>query len=131
MSSGVDVLDRVREYRAAARLAVRSSKSSVQARCLTLIDLSEAARAEPDLTVRTWSERAVWEESRAFLGMDDEEHSFPPDPFERAQRKLRAQGYSSCPQCLSNLAMDLDFELWHHQREDHLREIRRREEALG
>jgi hypothetical protein len=131
LSDDADILDRVREYRSAARLAVRSDESTFQARCLALIDLAEAARAEPDLTVRTWSERAVWEESKAFLGMDDEEHSFPPEPFERAQRSLRAQGYSSCPKCRSSLATDIEFERWHHQREDHLKELRRREEALG
>jgi hypothetical protein len=127
----VDVLDRVREYRAAARMAVRSDESTIQARCLALVDLAEAARAEPDPTIRTWSERAVWEESKRFLGVDDEEHSFPPEPFERAQRELRSQGYSSCPTCLSVLARDLDFEIWRNQRADHEAELRRREGAFG
>jgi hypothetical protein len=131
MSVEADALERVREYRGAARMAVRADESTVQARCLALIDLAEAARSEPDPIVRTWSERAVWEESKRFLGMDDEEHSFPPEPFERAQRKLRAEGYANCPKCLSNLATDLDFELWHHQRADHRAELRRREGALG
>lgn len=131
MSADTDVLERVREYRAAARMAVRAEESPVQTRCLALIDLAEAARAEPDPIVRTWSERAVWEESKRFLGVDDEEHTYPPEPFEKAQRKLRAQGYSSCPTCLSNLATDTDFEIWRNQREDHLAELRRRERALG
>lgn len=131
MTVDTDVLERVREYRSAARLAVRADESSIQARCLALVDLAEAARAESDPIVRTWSERAVWEESKRFLGVDDDEHSFPPEPFEGAQRRLRAQGYATCPSCLSVLASDVDFERWHHQREDHLAELRRREEALG
>jgi hypothetical protein len=124
-------LERIREYRRAARMAVQADDHRFQDRCLALIDLAEAARAEPDLLVRTWSERAIWEESKAFLGMDDEEHSFPPEPFERAQRRLRAEGYSTCPTCRSNLATDIDFERWHQQREDHAAELRRREGALG
>jgi hypothetical protein len=131
VSTGVEVLDRVREYRAAARMAVRADDSPLQSRYLALIDLAEAARTEPDPTVRTWAERAVWEESKRFLGVDDEEHSFPPEPFERAQRKLRAEGYSSCPRCLSVLADDRDFERWRHQRADHEAELQRREGALG
>src|SRR5688500_7552548 len=112
-------------------MAVRATDSSIQTRCLALIDLSEAARAEPDPLVRTWSERAVWEESKQFLGVADEEHSFPPEPFERAQRRLRDEGYSSCPRCLSVLATSDDFERWRHQRADHEAELRRREGALG
>jgi hypothetical protein len=126
-----EVLERVREYRRAARLAVESHDHPFQARCLALIDLAEAARAEPDLTVRTWSERAIWEESKRFLGMDDELPEPVPEPFERAQRKLRAQGLTSCPTCLSTLATDLDFELWRNRREDYLRTLRRREGAVG
>jgi hypothetical protein len=131
VSAEADVLVRVREYRAAARMAVRADGHRLQDRYLALIDLAEAARAEPDPIIRTWSERAIWEESKRFLGVDDEEHSFPPEPFERAQRKLRAEGYSSCPSCLSHLATDLDFEIWRNQRADHQAELRRHEGALG
>src|SRR5688572_17952607 len=112
-------------------MAVRATESSIQTRCLALVDLAEAARHESDPIVRTWSERAIWEESKAFLGMDDEEHSFPPEPFERAQRRLRAEGYSSCPRCLSVLATNTDFERWRHQRADHESKLQRRERALG
>ena len=131
MSVDVEVLERVREYRAAARMAVEACSHPVTDRLLALMDLSEFARAEPDPLIATWSERAIWEESKAFLGVDDEEHSFPPEPFERAQRKLRAQGYSSCPSCLSNLATDFDLEVWRNQRADHLAGLRRREGAIG
>jgi hypothetical protein len=127
----VDVLEQVREYRSAARLAVRADNHRFQDMCLALIDLAEAARAEPDPIIRTWSERAVWEESKRFLGVDDEEHSVVPEPFERAQRKLRAEGFESCPRCLSRVATSTDFEIWRNQREDYLAELRRREGALG
>ena len=126
-----DVLERVREYRSAARLAVRADDSSIQARCLALVDLAEAARAEPDPLVRTWSERAVWEESKSFLGVDDEERLIVPEPFERAQRRLRSEGFETCPRCLSRVATPAEFEVWRNRREDHLAELRRREEALG
>jgi hypothetical protein len=131
MNDDIDVLDRVRQYRRAARLAVRADDQTFQRRCLALLDLADAARGERDPTVRTWSERAIWEESKAFLGVDDEDHSFPPEPFERAQRRLRARGFSTCPTFLSTLATDIDFERWHHQREDHIAHLRRFEGAVG
>ncbi len=131
MSTDADVLERVREYRLAARLAVEADAHRFQDRCLALIDLAEAARAESDLTIRTWSERAIWEEARGFLGMDDELPEPVPEPFEAAQRKLRARGLTSCPTCLGGLSDERDWERWHHQREDHLAELHRREGALG
>ena len=126
-----DVLERVREYRRAARMAVDAHDHRYQDRCLALVDLAEAARAESDLTVRTWAERAIWEESRAFLGMDDELPEPVPEPFEAAQRKLHARGLVSCPTCLATLSDERDWERWHHQREDRLKELRRREGAVG
>jgi hypothetical protein len=88
----VAILDRVREYRRAARMAVQAEDHRFQDRCLALVDLAEAARAESDPTVRLWSERAVWEESREFLGMGDDLPEAPPEPFEAAQRRLRSRG---------------------------------------
>ncbi len=131
MSTDIETLEKVREYRRAARLAVEAQDHRFQDRCLALIDLAEAARAESDPTVRLWSERAIWEESKRFLGMDDDLPKPVPEPFERAQRKLRAQGLTSCPTCLSTLATDLDFESWRNRREDYLRALRRREGAVG
>jgi hypothetical protein len=131
VSADVEILDRVREYRVAARMTVRAEDHPFQTRCLLLVDLAEAARAEQDPTVRTWSERAIWEESKGFLGMDDELPEPVPEPFERAQRKLHALGLTSCPTCLSTLATDLDFEIWRNRREDYLRALRRREGAVG
>ena len=130
MSADVEILEMVREYRRAARMAVEARAHRFQDRCLALIDLAEAARAKPDLTVRTWAERAVWEESKAFLGMDDDLPEPVPERFEQAQRRLRARGLVACPTCLSTLATDLDFERWHQRREDSLRELRRREGAI-
>ncbi len=131
MTVDADVLERVREYRLAARLAVRADDHRFQDRCLALVDLAEAARAEPDLTVRTWAERAIWEEAKGFLGMDDELPEPIPEPFEAAQRKLRARGLTSCPTCLATLSDERDWERWHQEREDHLKELRRREGAVG
>jgi hypothetical protein len=130
MSADVDILDRVREYRRAARLAVDAVDHRFQDRCLALIDLAEAARAESDPTVRVWSERAIWQESKRFLGVDDELPEPVPEPFEAAQRKLRARGLTACPTCLATLSDEHDWERWHHQREDYLSELRRREGAI-
>jgi hypothetical protein len=63
--------------------------------------------------------------------VDDGERDFPPEPFERAQRKLRNRGYASCPECLSVLVTDLDFERWRQMRADELAELRRREDAVS
>ena len=69
---GEHVLGRVRRYREAARMTVRA-EASVRERCLALLEIADMARQESDLTIRTWAERAIWEESKAFLGMDDAE----------------------------------------------------------
>lgn len=123
-------LERVREYRRAARMAVRADDATLHSRYLALIDLAEAARAEPGRLVATWSERAIWEESKRFLGVDDEDHLYPPEPYEAAHRRLRARGLVVCPECLSDLATEADFERWHQMRADHIDELRLREEAI-
>lgn len=122
-------LDRVREFRKAARIAVQADDHPLQDRYLALIDLAEMARAEPDPLVRRWSELAIWEESRVFLGMDDEDHEFPPQAYEARQHALRAEGYSSCPRCLAVLATDIDFDRWRRMRAAHIEEMRVREQA--
>jgi hypothetical protein len=123
-------IERVREYRRAARVAIRGGQYENRNRYLALIALAEAARAEPDPLVRTWSERAIWEESKGFLGVDDREPEPPGDLYERSQRKLRSRGYAACPTCKSPLASEVDFERWHHERQDRIAEIRRREQAV-
>lgn len=123
-------LDRVRQYRRAARIAVHGDTAETSNRYLALIELAEAARAEPDPLVRTWAERAIWEESKVFLGVADEEHEFPPEAYERAQRRLRVRGYAACPECYSVLATDDDFERWRMMRLDHVAELERRERAI-
>lgn len=125
-----DELDRVRQYRKAARIAVQAAEHPLQDRYLALMELAEAARSETDLLVRTWSERAVWEESKIFLGVGDEDDKCPTEPFEAAQRKLRARGFSLCPECRAPLATDADFERWHQMRADHITDLERREQAV-
>jgi hypothetical protein len=123
-------LDRVHRYREAARLAVRSEDHSLHARYLALVDLVEAARDEPDPLVRTWAERAIWTESKSFLGVDDERPSPPTEQFELAQRRLRDRGYSSCPTCKTPLANEYDFGVWRRMRADRISELERREGAV-
>ena len=124
-------LDRVREYREAARLAVRADTATFQSRCLALIDLAESARNEPDPLIRTWGERAIWEEAKSFLGVDDEQPEAPGEHYEAAQRKLRARGYGMCPECLTPLADESDLVRWRRMREVHIAETERREGAVG
>jgi hypothetical protein len=109
---GQAVLDRVREYRRAARKIVETEWASVQRRCLGLLELQDAARAEPDLTIRTWAERSIWEESKEFLGVDDDEPVAPPRSYEAAQRKLRNQQLERCPTCHASIATERDFDRW-------------------
>jgi hypothetical protein len=129
VSATTEELERVREYRRATRFAIEA-EATVQARCLALLDLAEAARAEADPLVRTWGERCIWEESKRFLGVDDEEHEFPPTAFEQRVRTLRAEGYSRCPKCWHDLPNEADFERWGRMRAGHIAELRRREEAV-
>ena len=124
MSADDDVLDRVRKYRRAARRIVETDWVSVKRRCLGLLELQDAARAEPDLTIRTWAERAVWEEAKPFLGVDDGEPVAPPMSFEAAQRQLRNHGLEQCPTCRSRLATEDDFARWSRLR---LAEAQRRD----
>jgi hypothetical protein len=112
------VLDRVREYRVAARKIVRADWVTVKRRCLGLLELADAARSEPDLTIRTWSERSIWEESKAFLGVDDEELPIPPEGYERRQRRLRLQGEETCSRCLSRIAAEDELRRWSTLRTD-------------
>jgi hypothetical protein len=114
----VNVLDRVREYRVAARKIVGASWVSVKRRSLGLLELADAARAEPDVTVRTWAERSIWEESKAFLGMDDEEQALPPEGYERRQRRLQPMGEDTCCRCLSRVATEAELARWTALRRD-------------
>ena len=110
--AGLAVLNRVREYRRAAHKIVEAEWVSVHRRCLGLLELQDAARAEADLTIRTWAERAVWEEAKPFLGVDDGEPTAPPVSYESAQRRLRNQGLEQCPTCRSRLATEEEFARW-------------------
>jgi L-alanine-DL-glutamate epimerase-like enolase superfamily enzyme len=125
-----DELERIRQYRKAARIAVQAEHAERGERYAALIDLAESARAEQDPLVRTWGERVVWEESRIFLGVEDEEPDCPPENYERRARALRAEGYERCPRCLSVLATDRDLERWAAMRRSHVEQLRVREQAV-
>jgi hypothetical protein len=107
-----EVLARIREYRAATRRAVEADDHRVQDRYLALIDLATAARAEADPLVRLWSERAIWQEARGFVGMDDEPREVPGEGYERAQRRLRSIGFAACPECRSLLVTEEELDRW-------------------
>ena len=125
------VLDRVREYRHAARKIVEADWVSVHRRCSALLELAERARVETDLTVRTWSERSIWEESKQFLGVDDGEPIAPPASYESAQRQLRNQGLQQCPTCRSRLATEEEFVRWSRLRLADAKRRENREKAVS
>jgi hypothetical protein len=122
-------LERIRSYRRAARHAVEADATAKSCR-LALIDLAKSARKEVDPFVRAEAGFVIWEESKAFLGEDDDQHSFPPDAYEEAQRRVRAKGYTRCPECAAELATEADFERWARQKAEHLRELWVREQAV-
>jgi hypothetical protein len=122
-------VDRVKRYGEAARLAT-SAAASLHDRYLALLDLVDMANEEPDPVVSHWARIAIWTESKSFLGMDDEEPEAPGEPFEAAQRRLRARGYGMCPVCLGPLADESDFARWRSMRQAHIEEVERRERAI-
>lgn len=126
---GEDVLARVHRFRQAARLAVEAP-ASLRDRCLALLEIADMARREPDPTIRTWAERAIWEESKAFLGMDDETLAIPPMSYEAAQRQMRAHGYVECPACRSRLATDVDLDRWSRMRRAEAERLDARKRAV-
>ena len=121
------VLDRIREYREAARLAV-GADADEQTRQLALLDLVDHLRkTETDALVVRWGELAIWEECRDFLGMADEEPWTPPPSFYATIRRLRAQGLVACPKCTQRLPEESDLERWSRLRLDasQRREVRK------
>lgn len=131
MGSPADpVLDRVAEFRKAARIAV-DSPSELRKRLLALIEIMDMARREPDPVVARWSELAIFEESRPLLGMDDEALTVPAEPYSRAQRRLRSQGYATCPECRSSLATEAQLDSWSDLRRAESDRLAMRERAVG
>jgi hypothetical protein len=122
---------RVLEYRRASRQIVRDDERGVGDRYLALIDLVASAQKEDDATICRWARHAIWAEAREFLGYGDGAPSVPTDPYEEAQRKLRARHLVACPTCLAPLSTDEDFERWANLRADHRAELKRFESAVS
>jgi hypothetical protein len=110
-----DVLGRIRRYRQVARTVVESSKT-VRERCLGLLELIDAARDEADSTVRHWAEMAIWQESKGFLGVEDENRPLPPESYEHRQRRLRLMGEDTCGRCLARIATEDELRRWNRIR---------------
>jgi hypothetical protein len=121
-----DVLGRIRRYRQVARTVVASGKS-VRERRLGLLELIEAARDESDSTVRHWAEMAIWQESKAFLGVDDDDPPLPPESYEHRQRRLRLMGEDTCSRCFGRIATEDELRRWARLRlqDAELRDARR------
>lgn len=129
MTAADDVLGRIGRFREAARMAVDSG-AEVKDICLALLDLADMARAESDPVVARWSELAIWQEAAGFLGVDDEQPTFPPANFEQRTRRLRADGYTRCPTCLHDLPTDADLERWSRMRSARAEQLAARKGAV-
>jgi len=130
VNASEEVLKRVHEFRVAARTIVRAVHVDDNRRVIGLIDLAEMARAVSDPTVRTWSERAVWQEAKAFLGMDDEQPALPPEGYERRQRRLRQEGEDVCLRCLGSIATEEELRRWSELRRAEVERLERHERAV-
>jgi hypothetical protein len=125
----ITVLERVAKYREAARIAVTTKVVDPRRNLLALLDLADAARQEPDPTIRLWSERAIWPEAAPLLGMDDRV-LYPNDSFTAAQLRLRTRGYVQCPECRSTLATDDELTKWRAIRRDEIARLQAHERAV-
>jgi hypothetical protein len=130
VNAGEEILKRVHEFRVAARTIVEAVHVDERRRELGLVDLHEMAHAEPDLTVRTWSERAIWQEAKGFLGMDDEQPALPPEGYERRQRRLRQEGLETCPACFARIATEEELRRWSELRRAEVERLERHERAV-
>ncbi|HXF72756.1 MAG TPA: hypothetical protein VNO79_09140 [Actinomycetota bacterium] len=115
-----EFLERLARYREAARTCVRAD-APVARRLLALVKVTMLAREEEDPTLRAWAERVVYEEARPLLG--DGGPPEPGDPWERAQRQLRREGYERCPRCWARVATDEELDRAQLERERRLREL--------
>src|SRR3712207_5758369 len=104
------MLQRIDEYRAAARKIVEAS-APLNRRCAGLIELSRSAREEDDPEVARFAERVIFEEAAELLGLR-RPPPVPVDAYGRRQLALRAEGYECCPRCGSRLATEIDVERW-------------------
>jgi len=118
-----EILRRVHEFRVAARTIVEAVHVDDNRRVLGLIDLVEMARAVADPTIRTWSERAVWQEAKGFLGVDDEQAPLPPEPYEHRQRRLRQEGEDTCSRCFARIATEEELRRWSELRKAEARRL--------
>ena len=124
------VLDRVREYRRAARMAVEADVP-FETKALALLDVADMARKEPDPVVSRWAELAIWAESEMFLlGRDPVKEAGIGDAWERAQGAMRAEGYDACPRCRSRIASTEELENLHLRRLRRIDELERRQGAV-
>jgi hypothetical protein len=128
MSVDTTILDRIREYRIAARHAVEATDAGDVGKCLALVKLGDLARSEPDLTTRVWAERAIWAEAESFL-LGEERH-LVGDPWEQRQRQLRAGGYDRCPRCLSHVLTPDELESEQRKRDVRIAQLERKQQAI-
>ena len=122
-------LSRIGVYRAAFRQVLRHRGLDNEERVRALMNLSRRARGE------RYAEMiciALFAELR--WDLDREEVSRRRDTgdrLERRHRSMRAEGYDSCPRCLTELSRQADWDAWRAMREAAIVEAEAREGAVA
>ncbi|MGZ5295462.1 MAG: hypothetical protein ACXWYT_00920 [Actinomycetota bacterium] len=121
--------ERVADSRAAARRLLRNDTLSNEDRERALAGLYQRAKSEPlaEYCVRGIVAEVCWSIDRADALAD---RDFG-EPLERRHRVLRAQGYDTCPKCLSALSREADWMRWRSLRAAAVEEIAAREGAVA
>ncbi len=123
MTEPGDVLAEVISFRRAARAIVRDASLDRHQKYAALMRLAILARTEAAFPRA--AQGVVADEAIPLLhpGM----HPAPIDPAEREARRLRAQGYGSCPTCLRSLPTNAELDRWRRLAEDAAMRAARRE----
>jgi hypothetical protein len=105
-------LARLASYRSAAQ-AIRRQDATLRQRGARMVQLMQQARAEPDAWVRDLAQQIVWAQAEWMLEADEAlRRSGVRGRLERASRRLRLQGYETCPECSQRLPDPSDWVFW-------------------
>jgi hypothetical protein len=127
--TSTDLLEKISDVRLDTR-AIVQSQVPVLDRCIALLELATELRAaEADPQTRSRLQHVLYEEARELL--EDAPPGVWGEVYERKQRRVRAEGYSSCPTCGSDLATEDDFARWREMRRGERELLEARERALA
>jgi len=128
VTAGIQVLDRISLYRAAARTLLRNDGIDHERRVAALVAMYDRAKAEPsaDLVIGAMVAEVLFNIFRS----DAVAVRPKADAFERAQRRVRGRGRDACPTCLSRLLTDGELAELAQLREAEISELRALEGAV-